>query len=395
MQIKNIFDHSSPPPTGERFEPLHSQPGLTIERIISSPRIAHTEYSQPQDEWVLLLQGEAKLDVAGETIALQSGDYLFIPALTPHTVLEVSDGAIWLAVHIGGGYSVNAQLQTKKILVQFSVGALRSISVLYAAYMEMQMNFDTLHQQATPLLLCNVWDAASAQAAQRANYQAIGTSSAAIAAMLGYPDGEALTFAELCYIVDRMIAACDLPLTVDIEAGYSRNPAQIAEHILALAARGVVGINLEDSIVSDQRHLLSIDEFCANLSQIRRILQLKNCSLFINIRTDTFLLGKKQALQETIQRGLAYQAAGADGLFVPCISSAADIAAITAAVSLPLNVMCMPELPDFATLQALGVKRISMGNFVFAQAQQQLSHLFSQINSTQSFTQVFENAHCG
>ncbi|MEN9657298.1 MAG: hypothetical protein RL571_763 [Pseudomonadota bacterium] len=100
---QNIFHESIPPATGERFEPLHSQPGLLIERIISSPRIAHTEYIQPQDEWVLLLQGQAALDVAGKTVALQSGDYLFIPAHTPHTVLEVSDGAVWLAVHIGGG----------------------------------------------------------------------------------------------------------------------------------------------------------------------------------------------------------------------------------------------------------------------------------------------------
>ncbi|MEJ2795117.1 cupin domain-containing protein [Iodobacter sp. LRB] len=103
---KNIFYESSPPATGERFEPLHTQPGLLIERIISSPRIAHTEYIQPQDEWVLLLQGEARLDVAGKTVALHSGDYLFIPAQTPHTVLEVSDGAIWLAVHIGEGVGI-------------------------------------------------------------------------------------------------------------------------------------------------------------------------------------------------------------------------------------------------------------------------------------------------
>jgi cupin 2 domain-containing protein len=96
----NLYEDALPPATGERFDTLLSHQGLVIERIVSTSRIVSQEYVQEQDEWVLLLQGEARLDVAGRTVPLRAGDYLFLPSRTPHTVLQVSDGALWLAVHL-------------------------------------------------------------------------------------------------------------------------------------------------------------------------------------------------------------------------------------------------------------------------------------------------------
>lgn len=75
---------------------------LVIERIVSSSDIAPVEYFQSQDEWVVLLQGEATMNLNGETVRLTAGDYLFIPAHTPHSVEQVSQGALWLAVHLHG-----------------------------------------------------------------------------------------------------------------------------------------------------------------------------------------------------------------------------------------------------------------------------------------------------
>ena len=98
--MDNLFADASPPWEGERFDVLLRHKGLTIERIVSSPRIAHERYVQPQDEWVVLLQGQAVLDVDGRKVALTPGDHLFLPAQTPHAVLQVSDGALWLAVHL-------------------------------------------------------------------------------------------------------------------------------------------------------------------------------------------------------------------------------------------------------------------------------------------------------
>jgi cupin 2 domain-containing protein len=85
---------------GERFDTLLAHKNLVIERIHGSAKITPGEYVQSQDEWVILLQGEALLDVAGQRVELKSGDYLFLPSGTPHTVQQVSEGALWLAVHL-------------------------------------------------------------------------------------------------------------------------------------------------------------------------------------------------------------------------------------------------------------------------------------------------------
>ena len=96
----NLFTDDGIPPQGERFDTLLSHANLVVERIVSSASVEPVEYVQPQDEWVLLVRGEATLEVAGELRELTSGDYLFLPARTPHTVRRVSEGAMWLAVHL-------------------------------------------------------------------------------------------------------------------------------------------------------------------------------------------------------------------------------------------------------------------------------------------------------
>lgn len=96
----NLYEDALPPATGERFDTLLSHQGLVIERIVSTSKIESQQYVQEQDEWVVLLTGEALLKVAERQVPLRAGDYLFLPSRTPHTVLRVSDGAMWLAVHM-------------------------------------------------------------------------------------------------------------------------------------------------------------------------------------------------------------------------------------------------------------------------------------------------------
>jgi 2-methylisocitrate lyase-like PEP mutase family enzyme len=255
------------------------------------------------------------------------------------------------------------------------------------------MNFRAMHQQALPLQIANVWDASSSQIAQEAGYAAIGTSSAAIASMLGYTDGEGLSFIELRQIVSRMRVVSDLPLTVDMEAGYADAPESVVANLAELAAIGVEGVNIEDSIVRQgQRRLLNAEDFATKLEKIKAGLTGMGIELFLNIRTDTYLLGQEDAQAETIRRGQMFVAAGADGFFVPCIVQEQDIATIVKSVPLPLNVMFMPELPEFNRLAELGVKRISMGNFVHAQLQQQLLNMLKNIRAEQSFHPVFDHA---
>ncbi|ROP62180.1 2-methylisocitrate lyase-like PEP mutase family enzyme [Enterobacter sp. BIGb0383] len=252
------------------------------------------------------------------------------------------------------------------------------------------MDFTALHHQNKPLLIANVWDAGSAIAAHQAGYQALGTSSAAIAATLGYEDGEAMSFDELLFIVTRIKAVSNLPLSVDIEAGFGGTAGEIAANITRLARQGIVGVNLEDShVVNGIRQLDEAVEFARRLKAIREALVLDGSQIFLNIRTDTFLLGHKQALQETLLRGQLYKEAAADGLFVPCLTCEHEIATIATTIDLPLNVMCMPDLPAFDRLAKSGVNRISMGNFVHSALQSRLNALMVAIQSQQSFAGVF------
>jgi 2-methylisocitrate lyase-like PEP mutase family enzyme len=251
------------------------------------------------------------------------------------------------------------------------------------------MNFTELHQQDSPLLLCNVWDVASTKIAENLGFKAIGTSSAAIAKSLGYDDGENMSFEELYYVVKRIVDNTSLPLTVDVEAGYSKTPSQVYKHIISLAELGVVGINIEDSIVDGKRVLVNKDKFSKLIEGIKHELKNKNLDLFLNIRTDTFLLGAENALQESIERIKFYTNAGANGIFLPCITSERDISSVVEHSNLPINVMCMPELPSFNRLNELGVKRISMGNFIFDNIMVNLEKVLGDIIEQQTFESIF------
>lgn len=100
MKPRNLFDDCSPPEAGERFDVLLEHRNLVVEHIVSSANVTPQQYVQTQDEWVLLVRGEAELEVAGECVTLKGGDHVFLPAGTAHTVKSASEGAMWLAVHL-------------------------------------------------------------------------------------------------------------------------------------------------------------------------------------------------------------------------------------------------------------------------------------------------------
>jgi 2-methylisocitrate lyase-like PEP mutase family enzyme len=237
-----------------------------------------------------------------------------------------------------------------------------------------------------PLLLANAWDAPSALAAEAAGYQAIGTSSAAIAAMLGYQEGEQTPFDEMLFMVRRIRASTRLALSVDIEAGYGDSIDAVMTNIARLADLGIAGINIEDSRITGGRRKLMPPE---QLAELLRTVRPAFPHLFLNARTDTFLLGCTGALEEAIARGRLYTAAGADGLLVPGLIAPADIREVTGTIDCAVNVMCMPGLPDFATLAKLGVRRISMGNFVHGATERKMQAMLGTIRNQQSFASLF------
>lgn len=250
--------------------------------------------------------------------------------------------------------------------------------------------FRNLHKGENPLLLGNVWNVKSALQYEKLGFSAIGTSSAAIASDLGYEDGENIPFDAYFFIIKRIASAVKIPLTVDLEAGYGNTADNVISNIVKLHQIGVVGINIEDSVVvNSQRTIVDAFDFTVKLKKIAEGIKAKNISIFINVRCDAFLLGLSNALEETKNRIKLYETADIDGLFVPCITSDHDIKEIATLTKLPLNVMCMPNLPNFGTLQTLGVKRISMGNFVDSYLSNQLDYLMKKVLDEQSFTSIF------
>ncbi|MFK8058351.1 MAG: isocitrate lyase/phosphoenolpyruvate mutase family protein [Saprospiraceae bacterium] len=252
------------------------------------------------------------------------------------------------------------------------------------------MNFNALHQQTRPLLLANAWDVPSAKAVEASGYQAIGTSSAAIANMLGYADGENMSFEELVYIIKRIKASTTLPLSVDFEAGYTRDNDQVVKHFETLVSLGVVGVNLEDSIVTDgTRTLEDATRFAERLKRIKDHLAAKGLDIFINARIDVFILKHADGVKEACRRASLYEQAGADGIFVPYIATEADITSVVECTKLPINILANPSLPDIEGLTELGVRRISMGNKPFDQMCSTYQAGIARINTEQSLTSLF------
>jgi 2-methylisocitrate lyase-like PEP mutase family enzyme len=249
--------------------------------------------------------------------------------------------------------------------------------------------FKQLHYNKEPLLLPNAWDAKSAKTFQESGFEAVGTSSSAISNSLGYEDGEQLPFNELLFIVQRICQNTKLLLSVDIEGGYSRNPSKICEHMESLAQLGVVGINLEDSIIDGQRRLLDASQFSRTIEQIKSFCLKKEIDIFLNLRTDTYLLNVENRLEKTLERVEIYEYAGVDGVFVPCLTSLEEMNLICQKTTLPINVMCMPDLPSFGLLSKVGIKRISMGPFMFDFLSRQQSLVTSRIQEEGSFKALF------
>ncbi len=248
--------------------------------------------------------------------------------------------------------------------------------------------FLQLHRNNNPFILANCWNVKSALLFEEAGYKAIATSSQAAATAMGYEDGEKISFEELLSIAKRITKEVRIPFSVDAEAGYGRNAATIALNIEKLHDAGVSGINLEDSIAGAARTLQTADAFEKILETIKEHTSRKNLQLFINIRTDAFLLGMSTALAETLNRINIYKKTGVDGIFVPCIYREDDITAVVKATTLPVNVMCVPGLPGFDKLGQWGVKRISMGPFFFNSVYQQIKNLSEAINTDQNFSSI-------
>jgi 2-methylisocitrate lyase-like PEP mutase family enzyme len=221
-----------------------------------------------------------------------------------------------------------------------------------------------LHQGPPILVLPNAWDAATGRIFEAEGFPAIATTSAGVAAALGYPDGGVVPAREMIEAVGRIARAVSVPVTADIEHAYAATPDAVADVVLRVIAAGAVGINVED-LVPGTTDLEPIPLQCEKITAIARSAAKAGVRVVINARTDVFLgaIGPAESrLAVAIDRGKAFLAAGADCIFIPGLLDRETIGALVRGIGGPINILAVKGTPSIPELQALGVARVSVGS---------------------------------
>ncbi|AVF35793.1 isocitrate lyase/PEP mutase family protein [Rahnella sikkimica] len=248
--------------------------------------------------------------------------------------------------------------------------------------------FHALHLQAQPLKLPNAWDAGSARQIQHLGAAAIATTSAGVAWSLGYRDGNALPVDEYVARAASIVRVISVPLSADIEGGYSDAPAQVALNVSRLIDVGVTGINIEDGAGNP-------DLLCAKVDAIRTACIRRGVELYINVRTDVYarnLVSAENRAAEVMARAQTYHRAGADGLFVLGLADLNEMRAIAGSTPLLLNVVVWPGLAPVEELARAGVRRLSAGSWLPQTLWAQNARLVRGFLQEDAMTPMMENA---
>ncbi len=220
--------------------------------------------------------------------------------------------------------------------------------------------FRSLHHQPTVLRLPNAWDAGSARLFESLGATAIATTSAGVAWAQGYADGRVFPVDIAVSVAASIARLIKVPLSVDMENGYSDDPQTVAENVKRVLDIGAVGINIEDG--SDAPELL-----VRKIEAIKNMAARNGLDVFINARTDVYLASlvpEHARVEETLKRGQKYREAGADGLFVAALVDVEQIQAVVAGIDLPINLLARQGLPAAEALAQLGVRRLSAGSTI-------------------------------
>ncbi|WP_433466273.1 isocitrate lyase/PEP mutase family protein [Spirillospora sp. CA-128828] len=214
-----------------------------------------------------------------------------------------------------------------------------------------------LHRPGDPLLLPNVWDVASAKIVEEAGFPALATASAAVSAMLGYPDHEGAPAEEMFAAAERVVRGATVPVTVDAEAGYGLQPAELVERLLAI---GAAGCNLEDTYAGELAEPETQAEFLAAVREAA------GDALVINARVDTFIAKTPDPVDAAIARGRLYFEAGADCVY-PITAPPDAVPSLVKGLPGPINANNFPGTSP-AELAEMGVARVSYGPMPYLRA---------------------------
>jgi 2-methylisocitrate lyase-like PEP mutase family enzyme len=221
-----------------------------------------------------------------------------------------------------------------------------------------------LHKAPPILVLPNVWDAVTARIVQAEGYPAIATTSAGVAASLGYADGGVVPPREMIEAIARITRAVPVPVTADVEHGYATTPDALADVVLRVIAAGAVGVNLEDCVPGCE-DLEPLPLQCEKITTVVKAAAKSGVRVVINARTDVYLraIGAPDTRLDTaIERGNAFLGAGADCVFVPGVTDRATIAGLVRGINGPVNILAVKGSPSVKELESLGVARVSVGS---------------------------------
>lgn len=249
--------------------------------------------------------------------------------------------------------------------------------------------FHALHDSSAPLALANVWDAASARLVEAAGAPAIATTSAGVAWGLGAADGNQLDRGEAVALIRRVVEAVSVPVSADIESGFGATAAEVGETVAQVVAAGAVGINIEDAHPDGGSALRPVAEQCARITAARAAADAAGIPLYINARTDAYLLAvgpEESRLPEALARAHAFLQAGASGVFVPGVTDTAVIAALTAGIPAPVNTLAGPGAPSVAELSKAGVARVSLGSAPAKAAYAVVRRVATELATTGTYT---------
>lgn len=226
--------------------------------------------------------------------------------------------------------------------------------------------FTALHVPGDPLVLYNIWDAGSARAVAEAGAKAIATGSWGVAEANGFKDGETLPLEIALENLVRILSVTELPVSIDMEAGYGDTPEQVAASVGRALELGAAGINMEDRLPGEG-DLLPVAQ------AVERYAAAAGTGVHVNARTDVYLAHKPEdytpaLVDDVLARAEAYAEAGVKSLFVPFLGDHPTIRAICEASPLPVNILWAQGHGTTAELAALGVARISYGHLPWAAA---------------------------
>ena len=254
--------------------------------------------------------------------------------------------------------------------------------------------FRDLHHVGRLLILPNIWDPLGALLLENLGFHAVATASASVAFSNGYDDGENIPFTTLLTLLKRITANVNIPVSADVESGFATDVVALKKNMTQLIETGIVGINIEDT---DKRSnsLLPLEVQCERIKAIREVAKEMDMPLFINARTDTYIRGKfdtaESKYEETLKRGLAYKAAGADCFYPITLTNRNDIKNLVEELQMPVNVVTMPGLPELNVLNEMRVARLSLGPSFLKIAIRSMRNLAMKLQNYEGLSDITEN----